>query len=94
MKSKAMGRSRYVRALTAAVALSGAALTTPAQAAPIDAEPMSQAKLRIDGLLREWSSRFFPLSEVVQGSGAGGEPVVSAQLGYDEKFLYLALRIA
>ncbi|HEY6556206.1 MAG TPA: hypothetical protein VI072_02995 [Polyangiaceae bacterium] len=62
-----------------------------AQAAPIDAEPMARAKLRIDGLLREWSPRFFPLSE---GKGAGGDPEVSAQLGYDDKSLYVALRIA
>ena len=71
-------------------ALAALLVSQAALGAPIDAEPMARTKLRIDGLLREWSPRFLPLDE---GDGKGGDPEVSAQLGYDDKSLYVALRI-
>ncbi len=77
--------ARSARLALAALLVSGSAL-----AAAIDAEPMAKTKLRIDGLLREWSPRFIPLAE---GNGSGGDPEVTAQLGYDDKSLYVALRI-
>ena len=49
-------------------------------------------KVRIDGLLREWPARMDPLNEVVQGSG-GGDPSASGVIGYDDKNLYVAMKI-
>lgn len=55
----------------------------------IEAEPLHEKKLRIDGLLREWG----PLTELgvtVKGSGTRG----SGMVGYDDQNLYVALKVS
>ncbi len=47
-------------------------------------------RVSIDGLLREWGGRMTPLDTKVRGSG---DARVSAQVGYDENNLYIALDI-
>lgn len=54
------------------------------------AEPVQGEKIRIDGELREWPARMTDLSEVVRGSGLRASAVV----GYDDKNVYLALKVA
>ncbi|HEX4336956.1 MAG TPA: hypothetical protein VH062_13655 [Polyangiaceae bacterium] len=49
-------------------------------------------KVRVDGLLREWPAKMDSLGEVVQGSG-GGDPSASGVIGYDDKNLYVAMKI-
>lgn len=62
-----------------------------AHAAPaIDADPMGGAKIRVDGVLKEWPARFFPLSEAVKGEVVPGP--VTARIGYDETSIFLAIK--
>lgn len=57
----------------------------------IDAVPVEGKKVRIDGMLREWG-RLSPLSENVSGSSLGSLRVLGA-VGYDQRNVYVALRI-
>lgn len=66
------------------------ALPVLATAKPLVAEPVFGEKIRIDGELREWPSAMTPLSETLRGAGLSARTVV----GYDDKNLYLVLRVA
>ncbi|HET9960447.1 MAG TPA: hypothetical protein VFQ61_38520 [Polyangiaceae bacterium] len=54
------------------------------------AEPVQGEKIRIDGDLREWPSKMTPLAETLQGSSP---PEARTVVGYDDKNVYLALRV-
>lgn len=83
-------RLRLLRGLCLVAAV--CSLTAPARAAgrPLVAEPREGQKIRIDGELREWPARMTPLSETLDGKSIEARAVI----GYDEKNLYLALRVA
>lgn len=87
------GAPRVVAALTfAAVAALGA---DAAARRALEAVTLagSNSKVRVDGLLREWPAELDSLSETIQGSAAGGDPKASGVVGYDEKNLYVAMKI-
>jgi len=50
-------------------------------------------KARTDGLLREWPARLDSLDAVVKGSRSGGDPGATGAIGYDEKNVYVALKV-
>jgi hypothetical protein len=79
-----------------AVLLAGVVLIAAREAGAagvaLDADPLTGAKIRVDGMLREWPARFIPLSETLRGS-AGDDPHVAARVGYDENSVYVALKI-
>jgi hypothetical protein len=50
-------------------------------------------KVRIDGLLREWPAKLDVLGEVLQGSQAGSDPNATGAIGYDDKNLYVAMKV-
>ncbi len=58
----------------------------------LEAVTLGTDKVRIDGLLREWPAKLDPLNEVVQGSG-GGDPNASGVIGYNDKNLFVAMKI-
>lgn len=64
------------------ISLTGAAVGADYLAA----EPMSDRKVRLDGMLQEWPSDFPRLKQTIQGSSQGGRAIV----GYDDEALYLA----
>ena len=55
----------------------------------IDAEPMYDKKLRIDGLLRDWPGQFASFKTTLKGSLKA-----SGLVGYDDKDLYVAIKAA
>ncbi|HVW29497.1 MAG TPA: hypothetical protein VHC69_29235 [Polyangiaceae bacterium] len=58
----------------------------------LEAVVLGSDKVRIDGLLREWPAKLDSLGEVVQGSG-GGDPSASGVIGYNDKNLFVAMKI-
>lgn len=52
---------------------------------------MSKTKIRIDGLLREWPGRLTELGERLRGSPGGDR--AAASIGYDNRYVYLALKL-
>src|SRR5690606_15358718 len=86
--------SRYAAALKYAVALcaTGVTLLTTTNALAdvvIEAEPLHDKKMRIDGLLREWPGRFASFKTTLKGSLKA-----SGLVGYDDKDLYVAIKAA
>lgn len=77
-------------ALAAAVWL--AAPAAVAADVSLDAVPMHDKKIRLDGMLREWPQRA-NLSQTVSGSVAQGDPKASAVIGYDHDALYVAMDV-
>ena len=59
----------------------------------LEAVTLGTEKVRIDGLLREWPAKLDPLGDVIQGSAAGGDPGASGVIGYDDKNLYVAMKV-
>src|SRR5258706_15292459 len=59
----------------------------------LEAEPLDDVKIRIDGDLREWPSKMTELGETIDGSASGGDPRVAVTLGYDDASLYVVLKI-
>ena len=53
----------------------------------IEAEPMHDRKIRIDGLLREWPANFASFKVALKGSLKA-----SGLVGYDDKHLYVAVK--
>src|SRR5690606_31940036 len=53
----------------------------------IEAEPMHDRKIRIDGLLREWPAQFASFKVALKGSLKA-----SGLVGYDDKNLYVAVK--
>ncbi len=58
----------------------------------LDAEPVESARVRIDGMLREWP-RLVELSEAISGKPSSGDPQVAGSVGYDAAAIYVAMRI-
>ncbi len=58
----------------------------------LDAAPMHDKKIRLDGLLREWPQRV-NLSRVISGSASKGDPKATVVLGYDDEALYVAMQV-
>jgi hypothetical protein len=85
-----------MRALLVTAALTSVALcaAAPARAArSIPADPLHGQKVRIDGVFKEYPGTMTALSETVRGNAGGGDPRASGQIGYDDKYLYVALRV-
>lgn len=74
------------------VALLGTLSPTAVRAAgrTLTAEPVQGEKIRIDGDLREWPARMTSLDRTTRGTAIDAKAVV----GYDDKNVYLALRVA
>jgi len=72
-------------------ALGSALLTSTSALADvvIDAEPLHDKKMRIDGLLREWPGQFAAFKTTLKGSLKA-----SGLVGYDDKDLYVAIKAA
>jgi hypothetical protein len=81
---------RRVFPVVAAALAVCSAETSWARGRALEAVTLGTQKVRIDGLLREWPSRLDALGELVQGSGGGG---TSGAVGYDDKNLYVAMKI-
>ncbi len=63
--------------------------STPARAESyLAAEPMTDKKIRIDGMLREWPGGFDKLNQTMRGKSVGAEALV----GYDDDNLYVGLK--
>jgi hypothetical protein len=77
---------RKAVALTALLATLAPA-SAHAASGVIDAEPMHDKKMRIDGLLREWPGKFAPFNQRLNGSLKA-----SGLVGYDDKYLYVAVK--
>ncbi len=58
-----------------------------------EAQPFQGKKVLLDGLLKEWQGELVSLGEVLAGSVTDGEPRAAAQLGYDERYLYVAFKL-
>lgn len=58
----------------------------------LDAAPMHNQKIRLDGMLREWPARA-TLNQTLSGSPAKGDPKASAVVGYDNDALYVAMDV-
>jgi hypothetical protein len=58
----------------------------------LEAVTQPGGKIRIDGLLREWPAKLDPLTDLVQGS-TSGDPGASGVIGYDDKNVYVAMKI-
>jgi hypothetical protein len=71
----------------AALVWAGAAA---AEQKPMTADLVDGSKMRIDGLLHDWSGTPIDLNQAVKGSSRAR---VSAMLGYDETTLYVGLEI-
>lgn len=92
----AHARSRRALGLTAGkLLLALAPLLTPSlgntKPVALDAAPLSDVKLRLDGLLKEWPA-LAPLSETLSGR-ADEELEAQGLVGYDAEHLYVALRV-
>jgi hypothetical protein len=59
----------------------------------LDAVTLGSDKVRIDGLLREWPAKMDSLGDVVQGSGSAGDPGATGVIGYNDKNLFVAMKI-
>lgn len=58
----------------------------------LDAAPMHDKKIRLDGLLREWPARV-NLSQPLVGAPREGDPKAMGVLGYDDDALYVAMQV-
>lgn len=58
----------------------------------IDAAPMHDKKIRIDGMLREWPE-LLVLSERLSGAPKNDDPRALGVAGYDDDALYVAMRV-
>src|SRR4051812_16112667 len=70
-----------------------AAAPAAARTRGLEAVTLGTDKVRIDGLLREWPAKLDSLGEVVQGSAGGGDPSASGVIGYNDKSLFVAMKI-
>jgi hypothetical protein len=70
----------------------GSALPANAAETILDAVPLHDRKVRLDGLLREWPQGV-NLSETVSGNVKGGDPRATAVLGYDDDAIYVAMDV-
>ncbi len=86
-----MSGAARLGALLGAVATLLVARASPAAGRAIDANDMSQSKIKIDGLLREWPGKLTELGEHLRGS-AGGDRA-AASIGYDASYVYVALKL-
>jgi hypothetical protein len=86
MKLRQLGLSALAMLAAAPASAAGG------RGATLVAEPFQGKKVSIDGLLREWPGDMTALDETLEGS-SGGDPRAAAQVGYDDKQLYLALKI-
>ncbi len=75
------------RVVTCCAALACACLSTPALAerGAIAAEPVLGRTIRVDGVLKEWPSRFEKLTKTVRGQST----TASGSVGYDDTRLYV-----
>jgi hypothetical protein len=58
----------------------------------LEAEPLAGAKVRIDGVLKDWPGKMTDLAETIRG-GKGADPRVSGQIGYDDTSLFVAFDV-
>ena len=58
----------------------------------LDAAPMHDKKIRLDGLLREWPERT-TLSQTLSGTAAKGDPKATGVVAYDDDALYVAMDV-
>jgi hypothetical protein len=68
----------------------GVASSAGAAGRTLEAIPMAGTKLRIDGDLREWPGKMTELAHSLQGSA----DAAAGHVGYDDAYLYVALRTA
>ena len=83
--------NKAVLGLAAAALLSASGASAAGRT--IYAEPVADVKIRIDGDLREWSSKMTELGDVLEGKVSGGDPRVAVTLAYDDASLYVVLKI-
>lgn len=87
---------RVYTILAKALLAVGAITLTPkvAQGRALEAVVLSgEKKMRIDGMLREWPAQLDNLSTTVQGTAANHDPEASGAIGYDDKNLYVAMKV-
>lgn len=72
--------------------LSCLSVSAVARTLPILAEPLAGKKVRIDGVPGEWPSEFSKLSVALRGSSSK-DPRASGNVGYDGKYLYVAMKV-
>lgn len=84
------------RRLTTAAIWGSLVLGTAASASAgetiLDAVPLHDRKVRLDGLLREWPQGV-NLSQTISGSVKGADPRATAVLGYDDDAIYVAMDV-
>ncbi len=91
-----VGTLRAAPTIAVALATAAAVIATdpkPAHAGALEAVTLAGEKVRIDGLLREWPAKLDALPDVVQGSAGGGDPSATGSIGYDDKNVYVAMKI-
>src|SRR5690606_34091639 len=86
------GRSGVALACAFAAVVSLATPTVLAAEMPLDAVPMHDKKIRLDGMLREWPPRA-NLSQTLSGGVTQGDPKATAVVGYDHDALYVAMDV-
>jgi hypothetical protein len=57
------------------------------------ADLMKGARIRIDGMLREWPQGVMRLGYRLRGEGSRGDPRVLSMIGYDDRQVYVALKV-
>jgi Carbohydrate family 9 binding domain-like len=84
---------RLLRGILVGAALVSVAPPVFARGRALEAVTLGTQKVRVDGLLREWPAKLDPLGDVVQGSAGRGDPSASGVIGYDDKNLYVAMKV-
>jgi len=84
---------RRVLALSVAIGVATLATDGWSRGRALEAVTLASSKVRVDGLLREWPADLDSLSETIQGSAAGHDPSASGAIGYDDKNLYVAMKV-
>lgn len=92
-KNEARGRSRTTLGVVSAFALTLALGTNAHARRALEAVTLGGTKVRVDGLLREWPADLDALSETLQGNASGRDPSATGAVGYDEKNIYVAMKI-
>lgn len=62
-----------------------------AEGAMLLTEPLEGRKVRLDGVPKEWPSKFTDLSRKLQGGRSA--PAASGNVGYDARYVYVAMKV-